>query len=163
MTSATVWHNVILCVSGLRIMDSFQAPPPPLASPSGVTAGVALLCSAGDSAHHPLPHPLLSTSVHIKLPTGAIPLSSSSAICFCSCSAALSLRAHFFKPTDAKAWLAILRGLTSGRVLGTYHRLKIFSLMKSPWYPRRRAFAVHRRQLSVSLYSVRFVIFSRGP
>ena len=54
-------------------------------------------------------------------------------------------------------------GRTSGRVSGRYHRLKIFSLMKSPWYARNRAFAVHLRQLSVSLYSTRFVSFSRGP
>ena len=105
---------------------------------------------------------LRSISAIIKLPTGARPLRRSSSSCFCQRCATVSFVAHIASATADEA-VAEDGGRTSGRVSGRYHRLKIFSLMKSPWYPRMRAFAVHRRQLRVSRYSTRLVIFSRGP
>jgi hypothetical protein len=85
---------------------------------------------------------LLSTSANIKLPTGGSPFESSSSLLLesflaCSFRFAKTFRAIVSSPA------IFLRGRTSGNVLGRYHRLNIFSLIKSPWYARTTALDTH--------------------
>lgn len=83
----------------------------------------------------------LSTSETIKLPTGAIPFSSSSRAKSCSF---FRRSANASKEALSSPSKTFLRGRTSGSVSGRYHRLNIFSLMKSPWYARTTAFDFQR-------------------
>ena len=88
---------------------------------------------------------------------------SCSSRCFSSCSATLSFFAHLTRPDCSTSEIRRTRGRTSGRTLGRYQRLKIFSGMKSPWYARVKAFDCHRCEKSETVVRFHWAFLASSP